>query len=445
MVVESQNRLAFLIEVLALAKKRTDEAEVYGAWSEETPVRFEANRLKEVQGKQSSVVALRVVKSGRIGLALGSGVDDAGAIVAMALDTAPYGPEAQFEFPGAGAYPEVPVFDGEVVATPVAEMAGLGERLIGRVRKHNPDLLCDATVSKTTSEVRVLNSRGGSAGYVKSVSVVGLEGVLVQGQDMLFVGDVQTSCHPPGEATEVTDVTLWQLEMAKRRATVTSGDMPVIFTPRAVAGAFASALSVGFNGRTVLEGASPLKGRLGEKLFDPKLRLYDDPLSAYRTESRPCDDEGVPSRVTTLVDRGTAVKFLYDLQTAGMVGTTSTGSGSRGRGGMPGPGIACLVFGEGDASLEDMVVGMKEGLVVEQLIGAEQGNVLGGDFSGNVLLGFKVERGELVGRVKDVMVSGNVYQALKAVVAMGKESRYVYGTVKSPHIWLERLSVAAKV
>jgi PmbA protein len=31
-----------------------------------------------------------------------------------------------------------------------------------------------------------------------------------------------------------------------------------------------------------------------------------------------------------------------------------------------------------------MVQDIKEGLVIEQLMGAEQGNVLGGDFSGNV-------------------------------------------------------------
>jgi PmbA protein len=59
-------------------------------------------------------------------------------------------------------------------------------------------------------------------------------------------------------------------------------------------------------------------------------------------------------------------------------------------------------------------------------------------------LGFKVEDGEIVGRVKDVMVSGNVYQALNNIVAMGRESRWIGGTVKCPHVWLEGLAVAAK-
>jgi len=41
------------------------------------------------------------------------------------------------------------------------------------------------------------------------------------------------------------------------------------------------------------------------------------------------------------------------------------------------------------------------------------------DFSINVDLGFLVQNGQVVGRVKDTMVAGNVYTALKHVVAPG--------------------------
>jgi PmbA protein len=91
-----------------------------------------------------------------------------------------------------------------------------------------------------------------------------------------------------------------------------------------------------------------------------------------------------------------------------------------------------------------MVQDMKEGLVIEQLMGAEQGNLLGGDFSGNVLLGYKVESGKIVGRVKNSMVSGNVYQALKDIAAIGSEARWVGGFLQTPHIYIPKLSVASK-
>jgi PmbA protein len=87
---------------------------------------------------------------------------------------------------------------------------------------------------------------------------------------------------------------------------------------------------------------------------------------------------------------------------------------------------------------------MKEGLVIEQLMGAEQGNILGGDFSGNVLLGYKVENGEITGRVKNTMVSGNVYQVLKQINAIGSESRWVGEFLQTPHLYIPTLSVSSK-
>jgi PmbA protein len=90
-----------------------------------------------------------------------------------------------------------------------------------------------------------------------------------------------------------------------------------------------------------------------------------------------------------------------------------------------------------------MVSDIKEGLVIEQLMGAEQGNILGGDFSGNVLLGYKVESGKIVGRVKNTMVSGNVYQLLKEINAIGSQPKWVGGIINTPPIYCPRLSVAS--
>ena len=56
-------------DILAQAKRVAEEAEVFRVSLEETPVGFEANRLKNIQSKQSSSVALRIVRKGRIGYA----------------------------------------------------------------------------------------------------------------------------------------------------------------------------------------------------------------------------------------------------------------------------------------------------------------------------------------------------------------------------------------
>ncbi len=430
--------------ILAQAKKVAEEAEVFMVSSEETPVQFEANRLKHIQSKQSRSVALRIIKGGKIGYAATTKLDDSQELVNMAVETAEFGMPARFEFPSQTAYPQIEVFDPDIESISIEEMIKLGEALIAVVTSHTPDIVCEAEVTKGMVSVRIINSRGGQTNYRKSVFSLGVEGTLIHGTDMLFVGESQNSCHPLLEPRAVTEVVLQQLELAKNQASVPSQQLPVVFTPRGVASALISPLMAAFNGKIVLEGASPIGNRLGEPVFDKKLWLWDDPTIAYRPGSRPGDDEGVPSQCTPLIEQGTVANFLYDLQTAALAHTRSTGNGSRGRGGLPTPSPSAFIIGPGDTTFDEMIQDIKEGLVVEQLMGAGQGNILGGDFSGNVLLGYKVESGKIVGRVKDTMVSGNIYQILKQITAIGSEAKWVGSFLQTPPLYCPSLSVASK-
>ena len=82
--------------------------------------------------------------------------------------------------------------------------------------------------------------------------------------------------------------------------------------------------------------------------------------------------------------------------------------------------------------------------MVEQMLGATQGNTLGGDFGGNVLLGYKIERGQIVGRVKDTMVAGNVYTILQDFTALAKEPRWVGGSLYVPPLIARHVTVSTK-
>jgi PmbA protein len=430
-------------DILAQAKKVAEAAEVFIVSSEETPVQFEANRLKRIQGKQSTSVALRIIKEGRIGYASTTDLSDTQRLVNSAAETARFGIQARFKLPGKASYPRIKVFDPDTESISIEKMIGLGKELIALITAHTPDIICEAMVSKEVVSLRLMNSSGGEASYKKSIFSLSLWGSLIRGTDMLFVSESQSSCHPITTPKDVAEVVLQQLELAKNQASAPSKLLPVIFTPRGVVSALIPPLMMAFNGKIVLQGASPIGNRLGEKVFDPKLSLWDDPTLAYRPNSRPSDDEGVPSQRTPLIKQGTVASFLYDLQTAALAGTKSTGNGSR-NGGLPTPSPTTLTIAPGKTSFEEMLGDIKEGLVIEHLMGAEQGNILGGDFSGNVLLGYKVENGKIVGRVKDTMVSGNIYQLLKEAIAIGSKPEWVGGFVLTPPIYCPTLSVASK-
>jgi len=430
--------------ILARATRVAEEAEVFMASSEETPVEFEANRLKSIQSKQSTTVALRIIKDGKLGYATTTRPDDVDELVDNAVATAQFGTEARFTLPSLTTYPEVEVFDPATEAVTLEQMTEFGQKLIDAVKAHTPEILCEADVTRTLAKVTILNSRGARAGFRESVFSVAIEGQLIRGTDMLFVDGHRSSCRPLlGPDTISAEVTRL-LELAREQASVRTDTLPVIFTPMGVASALVRPLMAAFSGKTVLEGASPVGGRLGQKVFDSKFSLHDDPTVAFCPGSSPCDDEAVPSRCTPLVTEGTVSSFFYDLQTAGLAGAESTGNGHRTQAGLPTPSPSVFLITPGDTSFDDMVSDIKEGLVVEQLMGATQGNVLGGDFSGNVLLGFKVENGKIVGRVKDTMVSGNIYQLLDQMAAIGSDARWVGGSLNTPSIYCPSVSVASK-
>lgn len=430
--------------ILALAKKVAEEAEVFKVSSEETQVRFEADRLKGIQSKQGNSKALRITRKGRIGYATTTKLGDSKHLVDMAEETAHFGMLARYEFPRLSSYPQIDVYDPEVESVSIEDMIKLGEGLIAKVKAHTPDIVCEAGVTRSAVSVRIINSRGGRAEYRKTAFSLGIEGTLVRDTDMLFVGDSESSCNPLSQSDTIAGMVIRQLELARERASVSSKPLPVVFTPNGIASALVSPLMAAFNGKIVLEGASPVANKLGEQVFDEKFSLCDDPTIAYRLGSRPCDDEGIPSQRTALIEQGTVSGFFYDLQTAALAGKRSTGNGSRGHGGLPAPSPSAFVISPGSTSFDEMVSDMKEGLVVEWLMGADQGNVLGGDFSGNVLLGYKVENGKMVGRVKDTMVSGNIYQVLNNIAAVGSEARWVGGSLFTPYLYCPGLSVASK-
>lgn len=432
-------------KLLELALRESQQAEVFEVRSESSLVHFEANRLKQVETRQSSSVALRLVRSGRIGFSSASGAFSPEKLVAMAIEASSFGAPARMTFPGARELPAVRIFDERVAALEAGPMIEMGAGVIDRVTGRCGDIQCEGLVSRHSGSVRIINSSGLDSSFRQTGLGLSMEGIRVKDTDMLFVGDAVSSSDLFLGADVVAETMLRQLELASRPASIGSGSYPVLFTPLGVGAALLGPLAVAFNGKNVVEKASRLAGRQREQVFDAGLSVWDDATLDGRPSSAPFDDEGTPCRRIRLIQNGVVGEFLYDLQTAAEAGAESTGSGHRADGrSQVRPGMSTLVLDEGKVTFEEMLVGIDEGLVVEELIGANQGNLLAGDFGGNVLLGFKVEKGEIVGRVKDTMVAGNIMDVLRHVAAVGSDQRWVGGALRTPSLLCDDVSVSSR-
>ena len=409
-------------------------------------LRFETGRLKETALREEAGLNLRVVTGGRVGFAGTTDLAAADALqdlVSRALASAGQGEACDLAWPAAAPLARVRTFDDAAAGLDVATLAALGRRVVERLQR--PGWQVGASVERYVETTGFANSAGQGFGGRSTAVSVSAEVTRVAGDDVLMAYDDVTATGVPSDAEldAVAARIVTRMERAERVVEPPEGRLPVLFTPSGSA-ALLLPLRQALSGKTVLQGISPLGGKTGEQVFDPGFDLVDDPLLDGRTASRPADDEGVPSQRLSLVERGVVRAFAYDLETAARAGAASTGHGRRGTFGKPGIGFSNLVMRLGEADEAALLREVGHGLLVEDLIGVGQGNVISGAFSHPVALACRVDGGEITGRVKDAAVAGNAYELLQRIRMVGKDGKWIGGSRLVPPMVLDAVNVARR-
>ncbi|MEN3044455.1 MAG: metallopeptidase TldD-related protein [Candidatus Hydrothermales bacterium] len=116
--------------------------------------------------------------------------------------------------------------------------------------------------------------------------------------------------------------------------------------------------------------------------------------------------------------------FLFFIETSKKTGIKPRGNAFRSSfESLPTCSFCNFIIERGEKTFEDIIKDIECGLIVYETIGAGQSNILAGEYSFNVGLGFLIKNGEIKGRIKDVMVSGNFYEDFKKVIAISKETK----------------------
>jgi len=431
------------MDILSDLSRRASQAEVADVRIESTKIGFEANRLKSSQVEETAGLAVRVVKDGRLGFAASSDLAATDKLIANALESAAYGDRVPIVFPAPQPAPAVATYDPAIAEFPIPRLVEIGQQIVEMVLATEPEALVNVDLKRGVQRIGVRNQAGTDVSVRRSPLSIYVEASRVKGDDVLFVGDIAGATVWEEDYLAFVRRLTQLLEQAKRSATLRSGKMPVLFAP---SGALMLGLPLmeGLNGKNVYARTSPMAGKVGEQLFDPKLTIADDPLLDGRFGSAAYDEEGVAHRRHVLVEQGVLRGFLYDLKTAALSGVESTGNGERSLFSAPQPSPTNLIFQPGPTPLADMIGGIKEGLLAVDALGLGQGNVISGAFSNSLSLAFKIENGEIVGRVKDVSLAGNVYELLRNVAAISRETEWVYASLSLPYILLDGMNVVTK-
>jgi PmbA protein len=299
--------------------------------------------------------------------------------------------------------------------------------------------------SDAEATVAIANSRGFAAGFEATQAWTYASAFAGEGADLMTGLGVGLGRDPGTlDPDAIGD------EAAERALALAGARRPESRRCPVVLDAFVAASFVGFIGGmlsadAVQRGRSLFAGREGEVVADPALAVVDDATAPDGPASSPFDGEGSPTRRTPLIEDGCLLTFLFDVRTARVAGRETTANASRGSyRSPPSVGTSNMVIEPGEETLDALVAKAGEGLYVTDVAGLHSGvNPVSGTFSVGAT-GRLIEGGELGRPVRELTIASDLVSMLRAVRAVGSESRWVPfgGSVKAAPLLLEEMTVS---
>lgn len=425
---------AMSIAESAFTVSGADAVEVVITASNAALTRFADSRIHQNIARTDGEARIRVVVDGdRIGVVATNDLSDSSirAAAAAAVSTARVTPRDS-AFAGLAepaTYAEAGTFDAATSEASPAVRADVVARMLGMLPS---GVLGSGAVESADGEFVVANTNGVRA-YSQTTRAAA--SILAAGDTSTGFAEATTSRFSDLDGEALVERAARKVELGRNPRDVPPGPYPVVLEAAATATLVEFLCWIAFSSREYLDGRSPLTGRIGEQVCDPRVTIVDDALSPL-LPGVAFDFEGVPKRRLALIDRGVAAGVTHDLATAAEAGVASTGHGlpaPNSDGGYP----LHPMMEPGDASLDELVAGLERGLVVTRFHYTNVVNPMETTITGMTRDGtFLVEDGRIVGGVRNLRFTQSILEALSNVEAVGAEtetsSELFFGCARTP-------------
>ncbi|HNU93908.1 MAG TPA: TldD/PmbA family protein, partial [Bacillota bacterium] len=158
---------------------------------------------------------------------------------------------------------------------------------------------------------------------------------------------------------------------------------------------------------------------LGRQFGSPILGITDGAAAPGHRGSYKYDDEGVPASLTPLIREGVLVGRLHSRETAGRMGERPTGNARaisyRFR---PIVRMTNTYIENGHTGFDEMISDIDEGIYVVNAYGGETTMEM---FTFSAMEAFMIRKGKIAERVRNVVLTGNVFETLMHIDAIGND------------------------
>ncbi|HEX6699637.1 MAG TPA: metallopeptidase TldD-related protein, partial [Gaiellaceae bacterium] len=289
-----------------------DEAEAVVAAELSGLARFAASEVHQPTLIENVVVTLRVVRDGKFGWASTNRIEDDGLrdLAARAADAAESARRDE-SFPGLAPpepLPEVAGYDEETAELGADEQARSAAAAIEAASRYP----AYGYFTSGVTEIAVASTTGVAAEQrlTDATALVLAAGDDASGyaeQTAWAVGEID----PRAVAREADD----KAARTVGAKSIDPGRYRAVLEPYAIAELLQYFAYDSFGGQGLLEQRSYLSGRIGDRIFDPKVSIADDALDP-RGLPKAFDFEGAPKRRVDLVEDGVARGVVWDRETA---------------------------------------------------------------------------------------------------------------------------------
>ncbi len=172
-----------------------------------------------------------------------------------------------------------------------------------------------------------------------------------------------------------------------------------------------------FSAYSVDSGVSCFVDKLGQKIASEHVNLLDDPLNFHGDGAVQVDEEGTPTRNTSIIDNGYLKTYLHSSSTARKFDSKTTGHA-----GVIRPQPWQLNLSPGNRGWEKMLDELDSGLLIRNAWYTRFQDYRNGVFSTVPRDGiFTVEKGEITGSVKGIRISDSIPNILLNTKEVSKE------------------------
>src|SRR5215208_7046754 len=431
--------------VLKEAEKRgADYCEAYGASNKESEVFIENNDLKQSKSHKTDGLGIRVFVNGSLGFSSTNILEKEhiGDAVTKAIKLARVSPSDKFNSMPYSRTVKLlnGIYDKKSESFTASDTVKLAADMLDAAKSYDKRVSVDS--GNFTSSVMthaLLNSNGirtkeTISAFSWSIMGMAIEGNEVSNFDFQFGGthnvkDIDVYSTSREFSKSVID------SLGSKKIESFKGEM--LLTPSAVTELIQDVLAYSINSQTVQKEASKFKGQLGKTVSSDLLTLIDDATNVNGLGASSFDREGMPHKCNLIIEKGILKKFLYNTYTANKDHTESTSNAGGSPKSPPIVSTTNVIIKAGKSRAENLISEMDKGIIINRF----SGNV-NGDFSGVVKGGQYIKKGNIEYAVKEVMVAGNVFDALNDLNGISKEQKILSDSIL-PYMRFENVSFTA--